>query len=241
MKHLLKVAVFAALALSTHTAGAQGVAVNNTGTSADTSAILDVSATDKGFLPPRMSMGQRDAIVNAANGLVIYQTDNTTGLYYNAGSPGSPSWILAGAAAPFSYGFFYTNFDEGLSPGTNYVYGLSSTYTSNMFPDIDGADILNAGLYHVTFSIHVTSTDATTFVGAVTVNGSPVYYKDMHVDAAGYATVTGETVVQITSFSEIGLQVIINSGELGVSLATETGSSSGITVHPTELNIQQIQ
>ena len=53
------------------------------------SAKLDVSATDKGFLPPRMLQNQRTAISNPAAGLMVYQTDGTSGLYYYNGS----SWI----------------------------------------------------------------------------------------------------------------------------------------------------
>ena len=38
-------------------------------------AILDITSTDKGFLPPRMNTSQRDAISNPAEGLTIYNTD----------------------------------------------------------------------------------------------------------------------------------------------------------------------
>lgn len=44
------------------------------------SAQLEISSTTKGFLPPRMTKTQRDAISSPATGLVIYQTDNTPGL-----------------------------------------------------------------------------------------------------------------------------------------------------------------
>lgn len=46
----------------------------NTETPAE-SAALDVTSTDKGFLPPRMTTAQRDAISNAVEGLVIYNSD----------------------------------------------------------------------------------------------------------------------------------------------------------------------
>jgi len=39
-----------------------------------------------------MTQEQRDAIVNPANGLIIYQTDGIPGLYYNSGSPSVPVW-----------------------------------------------------------------------------------------------------------------------------------------------------
>lgn len=61
---------------------AQNVAVNGDGSNPDASAILDVKSTDKGLLIPRMTMAQRDAIATPAQGLIVYQTDNTPGFYY---------------------------------------------------------------------------------------------------------------------------------------------------------------
>lgn len=43
----------------------------------DASAILSANSTTKGFLPPRMTTMQRDAIVSPANGLVIFNTDTS--------------------------------------------------------------------------------------------------------------------------------------------------------------------
>lgn len=53
------------------------------------SAKLDVTSTDKGFLPPRMTNAQRTNIPSPAAGLMVYQTDGTTGLYYYNGT----AWI----------------------------------------------------------------------------------------------------------------------------------------------------
>jgi len=55
----------------------QGVAINENGTPRHSSAILDVSSTQKGFLPPRMTTAQRDSVRNPADGLVIFNL--TTG------------------------------------------------------------------------------------------------------------------------------------------------------------------
>lgn len=52
------------------------------------SAMLEVKATNKGILIPRMTMSQRNAIKSPANSLMIYQTDNNPGYYYYA----SNSW-----------------------------------------------------------------------------------------------------------------------------------------------------
>ena len=51
------------------------------------SAALEVQSETKGFLPPRMTKAERDAIDSPATGLIIYQIDSdTTGLYYYDGS-----------------------------------------------------------------------------------------------------------------------------------------------------------
>jgi uncharacterized protein (TIGR02145 family) len=53
---------------------AQSVGINTDGSAANASAMLDVSSTTKGFLPPRMTTTERDAIETPATGLVIFNT-----------------------------------------------------------------------------------------------------------------------------------------------------------------------
>ena len=60
------------------------IGINNQ--SPDASAALDIASTTSGVLIPRMTETQRDAITSPATGLMIYQTDNTTGFYYYDGS-----------------------------------------------------------------------------------------------------------------------------------------------------------
>ena len=62
-------------------------------TSPNVSAKLEVAATDKGFLLPRMTATQRSAIATPANGLLVYQTDGVIGFYVNSGTSASPSWL----------------------------------------------------------------------------------------------------------------------------------------------------
>jgi hypothetical protein len=56
-----------------------GINTNNP----DSSSALDVSSTTKGFLPPRMTEAQRNAIVAPARGLFIYNLDSNCFQYYN--------------------------------------------------------------------------------------------------------------------------------------------------------------
>ncbi len=59
------------------------VAITPDGSNADASAMLDVKSTEKGFLPPRMTEVQMNAINNPAEGLIIYCTDcSPKGPYY---------------------------------------------------------------------------------------------------------------------------------------------------------------
>ena len=51
------------------------IAVNTDGSLPVGSAMLDVKSTNKGFLPPRMTRAEMNAIPNPADGLIIYCTD----------------------------------------------------------------------------------------------------------------------------------------------------------------------
>lgn len=49
----------------------------------DTSAVLEVRSTTKGFLPPVMTTDERDAITSPAEGLEIYNLDTHTKNFWN--------------------------------------------------------------------------------------------------------------------------------------------------------------
>lgn len=72
------------------------IGINSDNSVPDPSAMLDVSSTTSGFLTPRMTQAERDAISDPATSLLIYQTDNTPGFYYNRGTPSTPNWVRIG-------------------------------------------------------------------------------------------------------------------------------------------------
>ena len=49
----------------------------------DSTAMLHVESTEKGFLAPRMNTNQRDAITNPAHGLIIFNVEDSTVQYWN--------------------------------------------------------------------------------------------------------------------------------------------------------------
>jgi hypothetical protein len=67
----------------------------------DPSAILDLSSSDKGLLPPRLTSSQRMAIANPANGLIVFDIDINCYIYF---STTTNSWIslcnASGATGP---------------------------------------------------------------------------------------------------------------------------------------------
>lgn len=79
-------------------------------TTVDASSLLELNSTARGFLPPRMTQAQRNAIATPATGLTIYQTDNTPGLYVYSGTVWAPvagagsQWITNGTDIYYNSG-----------------------------------------------------------------------------------------------------------------------------------------
>ncbi|WP_192822058.1 tail fiber domain-containing protein [Rufibacter sp. LB8] len=67
-----------------------GVRIGGTpAASPDPSAMLDIAATDKGLLIPRLTETQRQAIASPATGLMVFQTDGTSvGFWYYVSTGG---------------------------------------------------------------------------------------------------------------------------------------------------------
>lgn len=83
MKNIFLAIAIILFALNTN---AQSVAINNDGSTADPSAILDLKSTNQGVLVPRLTQTQRTAIATPATGLMVYQTDATAGFYFYNGT-----------------------------------------------------------------------------------------------------------------------------------------------------------
>jgi hypothetical protein len=77
-----KLQIFVTLLLISSQLKSQNVGINETGSNPDGSAMLDVTSTNKGILIPRLTRAQKFLINTPANGLLIYQTDDTMGFWY---------------------------------------------------------------------------------------------------------------------------------------------------------------
>lgn len=89
---LLAAALITAAGLS---AQAQSVGIGTT--APDASAALDIVSSNKGALLPRVA--STGSVSSPATGLIVFQTGAPAGYYYNAGTPGAPSWQQLATAA----------------------------------------------------------------------------------------------------------------------------------------------
>lgn len=118
------------------------------------SAALDVTSTTKGFLPPRMTQVQRDAIANPANGLIIYCSDCAVSgepQFYNGNSWKKLDGTVATSQIPgtveISSLFSTTNGTNGSQRGQSFtigtVGGFLNKLRTNAIGGVSGQQLLN--------------------------------------------------------------------------------------------------
>jgi hypothetical protein len=74
----------------------------------NSSAALDVTSTTSGFLPPRMTQAQRNAITSPAAGLTVYDTTTNSNWFFNG-----TIWVNAAAPAAGTTHFVGENYGGG--------------------------------------------------------------------------------------------------------------------------------
>jgi hypothetical protein len=91
------------------------------------SAMLEVTATNKGVLIPRVSLtssGDAATVPAPATYLLVMNTNTAlpagTGLYVNMGTPAAPDWTRIGGGATASNAWLNTG-NAGTADGTNFI------------------------------------------------------------------------------------------------------------------------
>ena len=108
-------------------ARAQGVGVGIS--TPDASAVLDVAASNRGLLVPRVALSTATAaapLTLPATSLLVYNTNAAMsgglGFYYNAGTPAAPQWVqLVITASPAGGDHWRTGGNGGTTAGTQFI------------------------------------------------------------------------------------------------------------------------
>lgn len=96
----------------------QSVAINTDGSSANSSALLDIKSTTRGLLIPRLTKDQKNAITTPAISLLIYQTGpDSIGFYYFQNSQWN--WLTDNTKSDSSYWSLHGNNNTTPPSSTN--------------------------------------------------------------------------------------------------------------------------
>ena len=117
------------ITLGTYGSNALVVRNNKVGvgtTTPNVAALLDITSTTKGFLPPRMTSTQRDAIASAPASLIVYNTTNNAISLHNGTAWGN---VLTTHSASFTSATLAAAVSDETGSGS-LVFGTSPTLTT---------------------------------------------------------------------------------------------------------------
>ncbi|PWK17469.1 hypothetical protein LV89_04384 [Arcicella aurantiaca] len=226
------------------TANAQ-MGVNSTGALPASSAMLDVSSTNKGFLPPRMTTSQRNAIASPTDGLVVFDTDlgelyvRRFGVWSPTNIPRTGFGISNVSTAP-TIGVYNTGTGVGINGVGTTGSGVVGTSTSgfgvygvstNLY-GVSGFSANNVGVYGESTSSYGLMGVSTSQSGVYGQNNSSTNATAKFVNASASGTSGrfegsgGIGVLGIMSSSGTGVYGESNTGDGGYFKST---SGKGLT------------
>ena len=142
-------------------------------TAPNASSLLEVKSTTKGLLIPRMTATQRGAIASPATGLLVYQTDGTSGFYYY-----SDGWKTINNVKGLSNNLFIgSNAGKSITTGKgNIALGRSALYLDKT--QSGNIAIGDSALYHNKGTATNTTFDAN--------DNTAVGTKSLYSNTSGY-------------------------------------------------------
>ena len=156
------------------------ISVNTTGNPPDPSSMMDVTATGKGVLIPRMTLSQRP--VSPAVGLLIYQTDVSPGYYFYDGS----AWQRIGLAVN----------DRWILNGNDIFYNAGKVSIGLTTSDSHGLNVANnignkAAIHGVSMVSNIIFAQG--FLGVLTPTGFGLPITVTDIGVLGIKTATGNS------------------------------------------------
>jgi len=209
-------------------------------TNPDNSSVLDIQANDKGILIPRLTTAQINAIVNPANGLLVFNTDLQE-FQFNCGSTVTPDWskISHPSSVKYSNTDITTNINNNGAYANIPIFGtLNWNDDTTLYTQAGNTLTINTtGRYKITVNIAYRvptitgSSDTRVSVEAqVAINGTPTgaiantgYIRHIsgHVEASLHIT----EVFNITAGQSISVQTI-RGGNSAPSVFRSVGTSN---------------
>ncbi|MCX6154817.1 MAG: hypothetical protein NT007_11730, partial [Candidatus Kapabacteria bacterium] len=131
----------------------------------DPSAILDIQSTTKGFLLPRMTNAQRNAITAPVDELFLFNSTNQR-FEYNSGNASTPVWTpLMDSISLGSYGWKLIG-NAATTPGTNFI---GTTDAQDLVFKTNATERLRI---EATGTVNISSSSATTGATKLAVQGN---------------------------------------------------------------------
>jgi hypothetical protein len=206
----------------TITAQDGNVSISETTTVADPSSILDVSSTTKGVLVPRMTTAQRTAIAAPANGLLVFDTDESCFMFFDAGESDWLSLCEGGSSAD---GAWLLVGNSGTDATINFLGTLDAVPLVLRTDDTERMIIFENGQVVVNNNVPFTDVVFNSFaagtndaIGADALDGEAIYGQTTGAGNAiyGFTDATGAGVV--------GVNVADSDGVIGLT----TGDGVGV-------------
>lgn len=226
----LKAIFFIALSLLFATTLFAQVGISSTSITPNSSSILELRSTTLGFLPPRMTTTERDAISSPATGLLIYNTTTNLLNFYNGSSwQISASGSVSSVSVTTANGISGTVANATSTPAISLTLGAITPSSVAATGTVTGSNLsgTNTGDQTITLTGDITGTGTGSFATTLpTVNSNVGTFNNVTVNGKGQVT-AASNVSYLTSADLSGYELLSNK-----STTTTLGTSN--TLYPTQ-------
>ena len=182
-------------------------------TSPGASALLDLSSTTQGFLSPRMTTVQRDAIASPATGLLIYNTTTNEYNLYNG-----TSWTIVGSGAATDVVCTGCVDSTDITDGTIATGDLAFDPATQAELDTHKSSADHDGRYYTETELNTSDGDAPN------VGSNRIHWDNLNGVPAGFADGTDDTGGAGGGWTDDGTVVRLTTSTDSVGIGTTTPS-----------------